>query len=124
MGKWRKPSTSFADGAEGERKPQGGGGQRRESVRSLRPWAARYARGLNTDLEFRTLGDIPKLEGKSSLPTHPRRMSVGTSCGRQGKKRLGVVIPLNGEDRVPGEQDISEAIREKTVCGRAGLLRE
>ncbi|KAJ7303695.1 hypothetical protein DFH08DRAFT_53932 [Mycena albidolilacea] len=68
MGKWRKPSTSFADGAEG-RKPRGGGGRRRESVRSLRPWAARYTGGLNTDLEFRTLGDIPKR--KSSLPTHP-----------------------------------------------------
>jgi hypothetical protein len=116
VGKWGKPSASFADGAEGERIPPGGGGRRRDSARNPRPWAARCAGGLNADSEFRTLGDIPKR--KSSLPTLPRRMRVGTPSGPQGRIRLPVVIPLNGEDRVPAEWDASEAIGEKAGCGR------
>ncbi|KAJ7321226.1 hypothetical protein DFH08DRAFT_941933 [Mycena albidolilacea] len=109
-----KPSASFADGAEGKRIPPGGGGRRRDSARNPRPWTARCAGGLNADAEFRTLGDIPKR--KSSLPTHPRRMSVGTPCGPEGRIRLPVVIPLSGEDRVRAEWDASVAIGEKAVC--------
>ncbi|KAJ7786779.1 hypothetical protein B0H14DRAFT_2630161 [Mycena olivaceomarginata] len=50
---------------------------------------------------------------KEIEPPDPSSTSIGTSCGRQGKKRLAVIIPLNGEDRVRGERDASEAIREK-----------
>jgi hypothetical protein len=91
-----KPRTSFADGAEGKRIPQGGSGQRREAVSKLRPWAACCAGELNADSKFRTLGNIPKR--KSCLP-HPRRMNIGMSCGR-----------------VRAERDTSEVIGERAVC--------
>ncbi|KAJ7836641.1 hypothetical protein B0H14DRAFT_3460533 [Mycena olivaceomarginata] len=43
VGKWGKPSASFADGAEGKRIPPGEGGRRRDSARNPRPWTARCA---------------------------------------------------------------------------------